>query len=149
MINNINAVNSDYINTVQTAQTKSTTDVDKKAELEKKVYEMAKKQDTLELSSNGKGLSEETINSMRNSMRQNQLSLLRGFVNPTNNAYKGGMSAEDTASLIDAYNTSRYLAKNAFKMYYNKQNDTSEIDDLKNQIAELEKEIGAVENGES
>ena len=150
MINNVSAVNSDYINTVQTAQAKSTTEVDEKTQLEQKVYKQAAKQDTIELSSTGKGLSEETIRSMRDSISQNKLSLLKSFVNPTNNVYKGGISLQNTVDLIDAYNTSRYLAKNAFKMYYNnKDNDTSEIDALKNQIAELEKEISAVENGDS
>jgi hypothetical protein len=59
------------------------------------------------------------------------------------------LSAEDSATLIDAYNTSRYLAKNAFKMYYSNQSDSSEISDLKKQIQSLEEEISSMEDEDS
>lgn len=148
MINNVNSVNSEHLNLVQTAEVESTTKVDEKKELEKKVYEQADVKDTIELSEKGKGLSESAFRSMQDAMSANKRTLLDSFVNSTNSIYKSGISVRESASLIDAYNTSRYLAKNTYKMYYDKQ-DTSEIEDLKNQISQLEDVIKEAESEEN
>lgn len=154
MINNVNAVNSDYINTVETSQTQSTVlEKDENVSLEDKVYEQANVEDTVEISKKGKGLSDAQIRSMQDAMSQNKAALLKSFVNSSNSAYqtgsKIGFSVEEAATLIDSYNASRYLFKNAYKMYSSKtsvsDDELDELNDLKNQIKELESQIGAIE----
>ncbi|MCH5185728.1 MAG: hypothetical protein J1F64_06345 [Oscillospiraceae bacterium] len=155
MINNVNKVNTEYLNTVQTAETASTMQDDKASgkELEKSVYERANIKDSLDLSASDKGLGASEIRSMQDAIQQNKMNALLNMVNSTNSIYQqrgisGGISLEDSVSLITAYNKSKY-AKQAFEMYFNKQKeDTSDIDSLKSQITELEDEIAKMENGE-
>jgi len=156
MINGVNYVNSKYENTVETSQAQSTTKVDdeqsvKKQDIEEKVNsQVAEIKDTVEISETVKGLDEETIRSMRDAMDSNK-SLLLKFIPSAKSTYKSGMgvSTEDFTALVDAYNTQRYLGKNAFKMYFEKNGgmskDIEEISDLKSQIEDLTKQINDAE----
>lgn len=148
MINSVNSVNTENINAAKTSETASTLKTEKEVSLEDKVYaQVNEKKDTVELSNSGKGLSETAISDLRSSMQQNKLNLVLNMVNPTNNIYKKtGVSLNEESSLIQAFNTQRYLAKNAYKMYFkNNSSDLDEINSLKKQIASLEKDIAEEE----
>lgn len=155
MINSVNSVNSENLNAAKTSETASTLKTENdvgETSAEEKVYNQVKdKKDTVEISNSGKGLSESEISSLRDSMQQNKLNLVMNMVNSTNNVYKKrGISLSDESSLIQAYNTQRYLARNAYKMYFNrKSDDLDEIDSLKEQISSLETEIAEEEKNTS
>lgn len=149
MINKVNSVNTEYLNTVQTSEMASTAKVDDSAEnLEKKVYEQADITDKLELSSKGKGLGETAIRGMQDAINQNKLSFIQNMVNSTNNIYKQrGISSQQ--SLLNSYISSKLMNKNAYNAYFKyRSGETDEISSLKEQIAELENNISEMEKNE-